>query len=298
MEGYSQPGAWEETVSGLGVSQWTAAHLLRGLGFHTQPAVSEPPTMYYTTGFHAREIEHLCDLVAEVQSSVPVKDRREWPPILGLGNSVVVTLTYLRRNRVQCELAETYGVSQSTVSRAISVVTPLLARAMARFVPVAEELVPGRQYIVDGTLLPCWSWAAHPRLYSGKHKTTGMNVQVACTLDGELVWISDPIEGAHHDVFCLDESGVLATLDPRDWTGDKGYVGRDMVTPIKKTGECEMLEWQKTFNSAINGIRAVVERVIANVKNWRILHTDYRRPLDSFASTISAAIGLLFYSLA
>jgi hypothetical protein len=230
--------------------------------------------MYYTTGFHAREIEHLCDLVAEIQSSVPAKDRREWPPILGLGNSVVVTLTYLRRNRVQCELAETYGVSQSTISRAISVVTPLLARAMARFVPVAEELVPGRQYIVDGTLLPCWSWAAHPRLYSGKHKTTGMNVQVACTLDGELVWISDPIEGAHHDVFCLDESGVLATLDPRDWTGDKGYVGRDMVTPIKKTGECEMLEWQKTFNSAINGIRAVVERVIANVKNWRILHTE------------------------
>ena len=254
--------------------------------------------MYYTTEFHAREIEHLCDLVAEIQSSVPDKDRREWPPILGLGNSVVVTLTYLRRNRVQCELAETYGVSQPTISRAISVVTPLLARAMARFVPVAEELVPERQYIVDGTLLPCWSWAAHPRLYSGKHKTTGMNIQVVCTLDGELVWISDPIEGAHHDVFCLDESGVLATLDPRDWTGDKGYVGRDMVTPIKKTGECEMLEWQKTFNRAINGVRAVVERVIANVKNWRILHTDYRRPLGSFATTISAAIGLLFYSLA
>jgi len=42
----------------------------------------------------------------------------------------------------------------------------------------------------------------------------------------------------------------------------------------------------------------VVERVIANVKNWRILHTDYRRPLGSFATTISAAVGLLFYSLA
>ena len=42
----------------------------------------------------------------------------------------------------------------------------------------------------------------------------------------------------------------------------------------------------------------MVERVIANLKNWRILHTDYRRPLDSFATTISAVIGLLFYSLA
>ena len=121
--------------------------------------------MYYTTGFSRCEIEDLCVLVGEVQSSTPSADRREWPPILGLGNSVVIALAYLRRNRVQWELAETYGVSQSTVSRAISTVTPLLARALARFVTVAEELVPGRQYIVDGTLLPCWSWATHPRLY-------------------------------------------------------------------------------------------------------------------------------------
>jgi len=254
--------------------------------------------MYYTTGFSPREIEDLCALIAEIQSSMPEEDRREWPPILGLGHSVVVTLTYLRRNRVQWELAETYAVSQSTISRAISAITPLLARALSRFVPVAEELLPGRQYIVDGTLLPCWSWASRPGLFSGKHKTTGMNVQVVCTLDGELVWISDPIDGAHHDVFCLDESGALHLLDPRDWTGDKGYVGRDIVTPIKKIPNVELLDWQKTFNKDINSIRAVVERVIAHLKNWRILHTDYRRPIDSFATTISAAVGLLFYSLA
>jgi Helix-turn-helix of DDE superfamily endonuclease/DDE superfamily endonuclease len=158
--------------------------------------------MYNTTGLCSREIQELCALITEIQSSIPSPCG---PPGVaadpGPGNSVVVALTYLRRNRVQCELAETYAVSQSTISRAISTVTPLLARALARFVPVAEELVPGRQYIVDGTLLPCWSWATHPRLYSGKHKTTGMNVQVVYTLDGGLVWISDPIEGAHHDVF-------------------------------------------------------------------------------------------------
>lgn len=253
--------------------------------------------MYYTTGFSRSEIEDLCKLIAEAQSTVAQEERREWPPILGLGNAVVITLTYLRRNRVQCELAETYGVSQSTISRAIAAITPLLARALARFVSTAEELRPGRQYIVDGSLLPCWSWASTPGLYSGKHKTTGMNVQVVCTLDGELVWISDPIEGARHDVFCLDESGALTTLDPDDWTGDKGYIGRGMVTPIKKPEGGELLDWQKTFNAAINKIRAVVERVIANFKTWRILHTDYRRPLDTFRTTISAVVGLQFYGL-
>ena len=68
--------------------------------------------MYYTTGFSHREIEDLCALVVEVQSSIPAIDRQEWPPILGLGNSVVITLSYLRRNRVQWELAETQGVGK------------------------------------------------------------------------------------------------------------------------------------------------------------------------------------------
>jgi len=253
--------------------------------------------MYYTTGFSRPEIQDLCTLTAQIQSTIPLAERRDWPPILGLGNSVVVTLTYLRRNRVQCELAETFGVSQATISRAIAAVTPLLARALARYVSTAEELRPGRQYLVDGTLLPCWSWASEPGLRSGKHKTTGMNVQVVCTLEGQLVWISDPIEGSRHDVFCLDESGALDGLNPYDWTGDKGYIGRGMITPIKKPKDRKLLDWEKDFNTAINKIRATVERVIANFKNWRILHTDYRRPINTFATTISAVIGLQFYAM-
>jgi hypothetical protein len=113
-------------------------------------------------------------------------ERRAWPPILGLFKSVIVALTYMRRNRVQAELAETYEVSQSTISRAISEVTPLLGKVLAEYVPTADEFDERTQYIVDGALLPCWSWALHPELYSGKHKTIGMNVQVACTLAGSL----------------------------------------------------------------------------------------------------------------
>ncbi|MGH3829238.1 MAG: transposase family protein [Pseudonocardiaceae bacterium] len=121
-----------------------------------------------------------------------LSDRRDqdisWPPILGLFKSLVVALTYLRRNRAQAELGETFGVSQSTISRAISGVTSLLGEALKGYVPTADELDGSTQYIVDGTLLPCWSWAAHPELYSGKHKTTGMNVQISCTLSGRLAY--------------------------------------------------------------------------------------------------------------
>ena len=61
-------------------------------------------------------------------------------------------------------------MSQSTVSRAVTALTPLLGTALAQYVPVAEDLSPHAHGIVDGTLLPCWSWAAHPELYSGKQR--------------------------------------------------------------------------------------------------------------------------------
>jgi DDE superfamily endonuclease len=247
--------------------------------------------LYHTTGLHPSEILDLCELIHREVT----KTERTWPPILGLYKSVVVTLAYLRRNRVQAELAETYGVSQPTISRAISAITPLQARALRAYVPTAEELDPAKQYVVDGTLLPCWSWSGHPELYSGKHKTTGLNVQVVGSLDGELAWISDPVDGPRHDTHCLRESGALPTDTPHNWMGDKGYVGNGMITPRKKPIGRDLLDWEKNFNAAINGTRSVIERLIAHFKCWRIMHTDYRRPLDTFATTISAVVGLHFY---
>lgn len=251
--------------------------------------------MYHTTGFSRDEIIDLCVLI---NSAERAPGTLKWPPILGLFKSVTVTLTYFRHNRTQAEIGESFGVSQPTISRAISAITPFVAEGLAGYVPTADELDPDTQYIVDGTLLPCWSWAAHPELYSGKHKTTGMNIQLACTIYGQLAWISDPVNGARHDNYCLGESGALLTLDPRNWIGDKGYVGNSMITPFKKPAGGELLDWQKEFNTQVNKIRWMIEQVISHFKNWRIMHTDYRRPIGTFSTTISAVVGLHFYRTA
>ena len=71
-----------------------------------------------------------------------------------------------------------------------------------------------------------------------------------------------------------------------------------MITPIRKPPHRELLGWEKEFNAAINKIRWRIEQTIANLKTWRILHTDYRRPLTTFTDTISAVIGLQFYRTA
>ena len=109
-----------------------------------------------------------------------------------------------------------------------------------------EDLDPTAQLIIDGTLLQCWSWKDHSELYSGKHKTTGLNVQVACTLSGTLAWISDPQDGCTHDAQALHRSGLLdvpATdlpdgASPPRHIGDKGYIGLGMITPKRKPRTC------------------------------------------------------------
>jgi hypothetical protein len=113
-----------------------------------------------------------------------------------------------------------------------------------------------------------------------------------------LTWISDAIDGSRHDTFAIKDSGALVTMDPTTWIGDKGYAGNDMITPIKKPAHRGLLDWEKEFNKQVNKVRYVIEQVIANFKTWRILHTDYRRPLKSFRETISAVVALHFYKIA
>src|SRR5581483_583183 len=254
--------------------------------------------MDHTTGLTRDQLVDLCARAQVVNNAAGEGDKVTWPPILGLFKSVVVTLTYLRRNRVQAEIGEAFNVSQSTISRAIQAVTLLLGDVLAGYVPTADELDTQTQYLVDGTLLPCWSWASHPELYSGKYKTTGMNVQVACTLTGRLAWISDPVAGSRHDHHCLNAANALTGIDHKNWVDEKAYEGNGMVTPIKKPTHRDWLDWEKEFNKQVNKIRWIIEQVIANLKTWRILHTDYRRPIDTFSATISTVIALHFYTTA
>ncbi len=58
--------------------------------------------MYRITGLERERITDLCVWIHEGTDSAV----QNWPPILGLFRSVLISLTYLRRNRVQQELAE------------------------------------------------------------------------------------------------------------------------------------------------------------------------------------------------
>jgi DDE superfamily endonuclease len=63
--------------------------------------------------------------------------------------------------------------------------------------------------------------------------------------------------------------------------GDKGFIGTDYITtPVRKPQGRELYMREHDYNNQVSSFRAPVERAIANLKTWRILFTDYRRPLE------------------
>jgi hypothetical protein len=248
--------------------------------------------MYHTTGMTRKQLREMSGLIEDFHGgSIP-----HCPPSVITHRALQITATYLRTARTREDLAETFGTSQSTISRVIDAVTTTLKTLLAYSCPLPEDLHADAIYIIDGTLLPCWlSWRAHPQLYSGKHKTTGYNIQIAVTLSGTLAWVSDPVDGSRHDMHALTQSHVLDGLDLSQWIGDKGYIGAEIHTPTRKPTYRDLTETEKATNEAIHKIRWIVERAVAHLKNWKILAHDYRRPLKTFADTISAVLGLHFH---
>ena len=100
--------------------------------------------------------------------------------------------------------------------------------------------------------------------------------------------------GSVHDTKDIAEFGFLTVLDSQRYIGDKGYIGLGMITPVKKPAHGELTDTDRRNNTTINRVRHLIERVIANLKAWRVLHTDYRRPYNTFETTIQAVTGLIF----
>ncbi|CAL9334728.1 hypothetical protein SUDANB146_00142 [Streptomyces sp. enrichment culture] len=132
-------------------------------------------------------------------SDPPVVPERMWA--LGLYKSVVLVLFLLRQNPVQEAAAELFGISQATVSRRWTALLPVVEKVLACHVPDPADASAGRIVLVDGTLVTTWDWASEgTALFSGKHRDTGFNLQVAATLAGDLLTVSAPVPGSRHDM--------------------------------------------------------------------------------------------------
>ena len=251
------------------------------------------------SGLDSAQLDELEQMVSELLEE-PWDKGEGRPRELTLREALVVTSGYLRQNIIEDVWADIFGVAQSTISRYITFLTPLIGTATEEDRPTAEDATEATRdaiALVDGTLWPCWSWDGERKLWSGKYKTTGHGSLIVTNLQGRVTFVSDPVTGNQHDMAKLKRSDAEMILKKAGGVfGDKGFIGTDYITtPIRKPECRKLLQWEHEWNNQVSSFRAPVERAVANLKTWRILFTDYRRPLKTFKSSFRAAIGLYFF---
>ncbi len=259
----------------------------------------KPLRFYRMSGLTCEQLDELEERVDELLAE-PWDKGTGRPRELTLREALIVSCGYARNNITEEIWAEIFGVHQATISRYITELTPLIDRATAEFRPTAEEAAEATRdaiALVDGTLWPCWSWDGESKLWSGKYKTTGHGSLIVANFQGHITFVSEPVTGNQHDMAKLKGSDVEKILKKAGGVfGDKGFIGTDYITtPIRKPQCRQLLQWEHEWNNQVSSFRAPVERAVATLKTWRILFTDYRRPLTTFKSSFRAAIGIYFF---
>ena len=100
--------------------------------------------------------------------------------------------------------------------------------------------------------------------------------------------------GARHDVYAYRFHQLERFLD-ESALADQGYIGFGLLTPIKRKAGVRMRAALKKSNRQINRLRYVVERTIAPVLTWQVLHSGFRRPPGSYMRMFSLVRALIFF---
>jgi hypothetical protein len=206
------------------------------------------------SGLEERQLDELEERVAELLEE-PWDKRTGRPREINFREAIVITCGYMRQNIIEDVWADIFDVDQSTISRIITFLTPLVEQATAEFRPAPEEAAEatrGAIALVDGTLWPCWSWDGERELWSGKYKTTGHGSLIVTNLQGRITFVSEPVTGNKHDMAKLKGSAAEEILKKAGGVfGDKGFIGTGYITtPIRKPECRELLQWEHEWKQS------------------------------------------------
>jgi DDE superfamily endonuclease/Helix-turn-helix of DDE superfamily endonuclease len=240
--------------------------------------------------------EQALELTALVHEQLRAVGKTGSGAALGLHLSVVMVVALMRQNLTQECAADIFNVSQPTVSRRWNALRDVIAAALDGFAPDPSEAARGCTCLLDGTLVPTWDWKHRTDLYSGKHHTTGFNVQVAATMTGRLLAVGAPLPGSRHDAHAYTASGIDRALAGLDIVADLGYLGLGLTTGTRKPAGGELSEDRAEANRDLSRVRSKIENVISWLKNWKMLSTRYRPPLHTFPGALRAIVGLYHFA--
>lgn len=214
------------------------------------------------------------------------------PRVLPLHTALVMVLFALRHNLPPDVLAEVFGCGSTTVERYQDELETLIDEVLTPLYKQVRAQARRDAVLVDGLVVPIGERDGVDGLFSDKKGFCGQNVQVVATLSGRLADVGDPCPGSMHDSRAFDESGIAGRWATHyqpagaGMIGDKGYQGTGIRTPYKKPPGRDLTDARRACNTALDRVRAAVERTIAHLKCWKVLKTGFRRSLEDFPAVL------------
>ncbi|MEO7911854.1 MAG: transposase family protein, partial [Roseiflexaceae bacterium] len=212
-------------------------------------------------------------------------------------NQILLTVIWLRTYPTNEVLAYLMGVSDSTISRVLARMLPLLEAAGKDTMRMPD---PGRKrrrqlddLLRDTPTLAVVIDTFEQRVqrdkdrdvadtyYSGKKKQHTLKSQVAVDEEtGQIVDVADSVPGPTADITVLEESGLLARLPSGvGGIGDLAYVGIDKLhpkglgaSPRRKPRGKDRPPEDIAFNRAFSRRRIVVEHSIGRMRRYQSLN--------------------------
>lgn len=233
-------------------------------------------------------------------------------------NQVLLTVVWLRMYPTHEVLGYLFGVSDSTVSRVIERILPLLEAAGRDTMRLPD---PGRKRrrSLDDLLRDTPELAVvvdtfeqkvqRPKAqderdswYSHKKRSHTYKTQLAVDENnGRIVDVAASVKGRIHDLKVLQQSGLLARLpDGVGCIGDLGYQGIRALHPL---GACPRKKpWGKhkprppedvPYNRAFSQRRIIVENTINRLRRYQSLSQTDRQHRCQHSARVLAVVGLV-----
>jgi hypothetical protein len=233
-------------------------------------------------------------------------------------NQLLLTVIWLRTYPTNEVLAYLMGVSDSTISRVIARILPLLeasgkdtmrlpdpGRKRRKTLDTLLNETPALAVIIDSFAQPVQrskDRADADAHYSGKKKRHTLKSQIAVDEEtGEICDLSESVVGPTADITLLKESQLLARLpEGVGGIGDLAYVGIAELhpkglgaTPRRKPRGKDRPPEDVCFNRAFAKRRIKVEHTIGRMRRYQCLNQTDRHHRRNHSARTRAVAGLV-----
>lgn len=233
-------------------------------------------------------------------------------------NQILLTVIWLRLYPIHEVLAYLFGISDSTVSRTIARVLPLLeasgqdtmrmpdpGRKRRRTLDALLADTPDLVVVIDTFEQPVQrpqNRKLADTYYSGKKKRHTLKCQVAVNEEtGQVVDVPESVLGPSADIKLLEESKLLERLPAGVGAiGDLAYVGIDKLHPAglaaaprKKPRGKDRPPEDVCYNRAFSRRRIVVEHTIGRMRRYQAITQMDRNHRQGHTARTRAVAGLV-----